>query len=71
MEAVLKFKLPEDQEDFDNACKGSKYYNFMWDLSQILRDKLKHGHTYESADAVLEDLREIVCTAGNEVGVEL
>jgi hypothetical protein len=41
-EAILKFNLPEDQDDFELATNASKYYSVLWELDQYLRSKVKY-----------------------------
>lgn len=42
MEAILKFRLPEDQDDFELATKGSKWYSVVWEMDQWLRTQYKY-----------------------------
>ena len=43
MKAVLKFNLPEENEDFKAAINGSKYKSAIWDYDQWLRSEMKYG----------------------------
>jgi hypothetical protein len=43
MEAILKFNLPDDQEDFNIALDGSKWALSMFELDQWLRSQTKHA----------------------------
>ena len=40
--AILEFTLPEDQDDFDHAINGGKYYTVLWELDQYFRNKVKY-----------------------------
>ena len=42
MEAILKFNLPDDQQEFDLATKGLKWWNVCWDMDQWLRAQYKY-----------------------------
>lgn len=42
MKAKLEFNLPEDQQDFDFATQGSKWWNVCWDMDQWLRAQYKY-----------------------------
>lgn len=42
MKAVLEFNLPEDQDDFELATKGSKWYGVVWNMDQWLRQQYKY-----------------------------
>jgi hypothetical protein len=52
MEAILKFNLPDDQYDFDQAVNAGKYRSVLWDLDQFLRKHTK----YASDDATKEQI---------------
>lgn len=42
MEAILKFNLPEEQDEFELANNAGKYYSVIWDLDQYLRNYVKY-----------------------------
>ena len=42
MKAILEFNLPEDQQEFDLATKGLKWWNVCWDMDQWLRAQYKY-----------------------------
>jgi len=59
-EAVLKFKLPEEEQEHRDAIEGTSWKLAMWDIDQILRNALKHGSSElceDSRDAALEYIR--------------
>lgn len=58
MKAKLIFELPEDQEEFNVTTKGIELYLTCLDLDTKMRDYLKYGHKFESADDAIEDLRQ-------------
>ena len=71
MKATLEFNLPEDQDDFELATKGSKWYTVAWDMDQWLRGQLKFPENmnlsddgYEVLEKCREQLREIINTYG-------
>jgi hypothetical protein len=41
--ATLQFNLPEEQDEFRTAVKGSKYKAALCDLDEALRTLVKHG----------------------------
>ena len=53
MKAILKFTLPEEQEEFETANNASKYYSVLWDLDQYLRNFVKYPSDRE--DPILTD----------------
>ena len=38
MEAIIKFNLPEDEEDFQVAVNGKKMYSVLWEMDQWLHN---------------------------------
>ena len=58
MEAILKFNLPEDKEEFDAASKGMDWALVAWDIDQLLRNKLKYGKLLPNTRAELEEIRK-------------
>ena len=58
MEAILKFNLPEDKEEFDVASKGMDWSLVAWYIDQLLRDKLKYGKLLPNTTAELEEIRD-------------
>ena len=53
MEAIIKFNLPEEQDEFDNFNNAGKYYSVLWDLDQYLRNFVKYPSDKE--DPILTD----------------
>ena len=66
MEAILKFNLPDDQEDFNIALDGSKWALSMWELNNWLRSQIKHppegmsDDTYKAFEDTRDQLYEIL-----------
>ncbi len=58
MQAVLKFDLPEDNDNHVAAVHGIDYALVCWDMDQKLRDWLKYGNEFISVDDALEACRE-------------
>ena len=58
MKAILKFNLPEEEEQFNATNKGMDWALTVWDMDNILRDKLKHGKLLPNTRAELEEIRE-------------
>ena len=56
MKATLEFDLPMEQEEFDAACKATKYkaaLDEVWD--KLFRPRHKHGYCDERFNALVED----------------
>jgi hypothetical protein len=66
MKAVLEFNLPEDQQDFELATKGMKFWSILWDLDQSLRAKTKYApdslpqDKYDAYQEIRDELRELM-----------
>ena len=58
MKAILEFDLPDDKYDFRCANEGATLRGVLRDLDNWLREKLKYGHAFKSADAALEAARD-------------
>ena len=66
MKAVLEFNLPEDQQEFDLASSGLKFWTVLWELDQELRAKTKYApddisqDRYDAYEEVRDKLRELM-----------
>lgn len=61
--ATLKFKLPEELSEFEDAQHGSKYLTTLQDLDNYFRDLEKHSNNkkiVEKASWVREVFWEIL-----------
>ena len=47
MEAILKFDLPEDKEEFEVASKAMDWSILAWDIDQFIRNKIKYEQDRE------------------------
>lgn len=61
----LEFDLPEDQENFDCALMGVEYYSVLYRLDNLLRNHLKHGHKFKTADKAIQSIRDWVAVEVN------
>lgn len=60
MKAILEFNLPEDQESFNVASRALDWAFALRDLDQGLRNFLKYGHEFKSADDAIEKIRKYI-----------
>ena len=66
MEAILKFNLPEDSEDFTLALDGAKWSLAMWQINEWLRVNIKNppedmsDDTFNTLVLVNDKLHEIL-----------
>jgi len=56
----LEFNLPEENQDFLLAQRGSAFFSAFWQLDQTCRSYLKYGHSFKTPDNVLEWVRTMV-----------
>ena len=70
MEAILKFNLPEETEEFNTAVNASNYKNALWELNQYLRNTVKHSSD-ENRSEVEQIVRDELCRLMSENNVIL
>ena len=70
MKAILEFELPEDKENFNASAKGMDWAIVVWDLDQILRNKLKHGDLFPNTRVELEQVRDALTEMLIERGLQ-
>lgn len=56
-QATLTFNLPEESAEHSDAINGWKWKSAVDSLQTFLRDKLKYGHDFESADQALASVK--------------
>jgi hypothetical protein len=52
MKAILKFNLPEDQEEYDVFIKANDMYSVIWEMKQWLRSETKYAPDDISDDTI-------------------
>jgi len=57
MKATLEFNLPEEKYEYKSALQGADLRLTVFNLDNMLRGFLKHGHSFNSADEALEAIR--------------
>ncbi len=57
MKAILEFELPEDKEHFDVASRSMDWALVVWDMDQMMRQRLKYAELTNDSRKVIEDLR--------------
>lgn len=64
MEAILKFNLPEDEEDFKMSIDGWKWKAIVDDMDQVLRGIIKHvdmpDNQHEQVVALRDKLHDLI-----------
>lgn len=57
MEATLKFNLPEEQEEFDMACKSHAYRRVIEDIASYMRRRWKHEVLMVEQEHIIEEIQ--------------
>ena len=55
--ATLKFKLPEEQYEFDTAIQARAAKSMLWDFSQQRRSWQKYSNDFTDAGDALDKIR--------------
>ena len=69
MKAILEFNLPEEEEQFNVASKGMDWALIVWDIDQLLRNKLKYGAPTHHVH-LLEELRDTLNNLVEDNGLQ-
>ena len=67
MEAILKFNLPEDNEEFAIATKAMDWSLLVLDIDQFIRNKIKYD---QDRDGVLQLVRNELRHKMEESGLQ-
>ena len=68
----MKYTLTTDERtEAVAALFGFNFYSCLWDVSQEIRTKLKHGHDFNSADDALEWCRSYIYESLESDGINL
>jgi hypothetical protein len=71
MKAKLEYNLPEDQSFFNAACKATEMRSAISDFDNELRNWVKYGHNFKTADEALEKVRESLHVYLNSYGINI
>lgn len=58
--ATLRYKLPEEQADYDAARLGSEALQVLWQIDQRLRSLLRHGDPSDAERRLAEEIRAMI-----------
>lgn len=63
METFLAYKLPDDQQDYDDAINGHSWRRIVEELDEWLREQVKYGEKQETTYTTIrnrlwEEVRE-------------
>ncbi len=71
MEAILKFNLPEEKNEYDLTTRGVDWSLVSFDMDEILRGYLKHGHSFKSIDEAIQEIRNRLHDTLEDYGLNL
>jgi len=57
---IIRFRLPEEQPEFDAAMQGRDAKAVIWAVDQHCRSILKHGEPSEETRQQIEQIREML-----------
>jgi hypothetical protein len=57
---TLRYRLPDEQAEYDAARQGAEAKSVLWDIDQRLRSLLKHGEPGKEAAALAEEIRRMI-----------
>lgn len=66
MKATLTFNLPDEREEFKDACDGTKSKIIIEDILNLFRSKLKYEELSEVEYEILEKMREAIIGVIND-----
>jgi len=58
--AILKFRLPKDQAEYDAARLGGEAMQVLWQIDQHCRSLCKHGTPTAEERRLAEQIREMI-----------
>lgn len=58
--ATLRYRLPDEQADFDAARLGNRMAVAIWDIDQRLRSLCKHGEPTPEERRLAEEIRQMI-----------
>ena len=58
--ATLRFRLPDEQADFDAARLGRQMVSVIWEIDQRCRSLLKHGQPSGETGQLAEEIRQMI-----------
>jgi molecular chaperone GrpE (heat shock protein) len=72
-EAILKYNLPEEQDDFELAANARKYYSILWDIDNYMRARIKYASedTPEIYSEAIQMVRDELWSLMNQHNLDL
>ncbi len=60
MIATLRFRLPDDQGEYEAARLGRQALTTLWEIDQRCRGLIKHGEPTEAEERLAEEIRAMI-----------
>lgn len=60
MRAILVYRLPDEQAEFDAARTGSEARRVLWEIDQLCRNLLKYGEPSGETSELAERIRGLI-----------
>lgn len=57
---TIRYRLPDEQGDYDRARLGGEAVTALWEIDQRLRSLLKHGEPSDETRELAEELRAMI-----------
>lgn len=57
---TIRYRLPDEQGEFDAARQGSEAKRVLWEIDQRLRSLLKHGEPSMAEAELAKDVRAMI-----------
>lgn len=70
MIATLKFDLPTEQEEFNNANNGFAYWSIIWEFLSYLRNQIKYAEIPAYKRTYCEEMQNKIWELIKEEGLE-
>ena len=58
--ATFRYRLPEEQAEFDAARLGRQMVAVLWEIDQRCRSLVKHGEPTPEERRLAEEIREMI-----------
>jgi len=71
MKATIEFNLPEDENEFEYATKGSEMFLILWNVKQEYRKLMKYHDLTETEYKLIEDLNNKLLEDLQDYGINL
>lgn len=57
---TIRYRLPDEQSDYDAARLGRDMAATLWDIDQRCRSLLKHGEPAQAERELAEEIRQMI-----------